>query len=172
VKWPPNEAGGIGTAALRRLTSTKRLRASAQEINETFGPPELCTWRCSPGICRFQTTLPQFARKLTQRGRAKLVGWSVNGGYLRIFQEKIILWRARNLVTRYFTAANGAFSTLISGPAASKSPRRLMTADMMVRCGLSDHATENTPCPGDWPLTFLGSTEFWPRVRQRKTKEE
>jgi hypothetical protein len=77
---------------------------------KTFGPPELCTWRYWPGICRFQTTSPQFARKLSQRSGARLVAWSANKGYLRIFEEKIELWRAQLLVTRYLKAANGVFS--------------------------------------------------------------
>jgi len=115
MKSPPNEGGGIVTAAHPKQASEQRVPPRLREINETSGPQVLCTWRYVPRICRFQTTSPQFARKLTQRSYAKLVGWSVNGGYLRIFQEKIALWRARNLVTRYFTATNGAFSTLISG---------------------------------------------------------
>ena len=76
---------------------------------QTFGPPELCTWRYTPGVCRFQTTEPRFARKLSQRSRARLVAWSVNKKYLRIFQEEIQPWRARRLVTRYLKAANEAF---------------------------------------------------------------
>jgi hypothetical protein len=72
----------------------------------TYGPPELCTWRYAPGICRFQTTSPKFARKLSQR-RGPLVAWSVNKGYLRIFQEAIEPWRARRLVTRYLGPTNG-----------------------------------------------------------------
>jgi len=36
MKSPPKKAGGIGTAALRKLTSAKRLGSSRREINETF----------------------------------------------------------------------------------------------------------------------------------------
>src|SRR5437870_1353482 len=106
---PKKKAGGRDPAAHRRLTSVRTLRAETREINQTFRMPQLSTWRCWPGVSRFQTTSPQFARKLAQRSGARLVAWSVNGGYLRIFQEKIELWRARNLVTRYM-ATNGAFS--------------------------------------------------------------
>jgi hypothetical protein len=68
---------------------------------DTFGPPELCTWRVGPNTCRFQTNEPRIARKLTQRSGAALVGYSVYGRYLRIFQERISPRSARKLVTRY-----------------------------------------------------------------------
>ena len=89
----------------------------------TFGNEELCTWRIAPGVCRFQTRRPEFARKLSQRTGARLVAWSVRGGYLRVYQETIVLWRARNVVTRYIKAANGAFSSLAAPPARRKCLR-------------------------------------------------
>ena len=67
----------------------------------TFGPPELCTWRVGPNTFRFQTNEPRIARKLSQRSGAALVGYSVYGRYLRIFQERISPRSARKLVTRY-----------------------------------------------------------------------
>lgn len=67
----------------------------------TFGVEELCTWRYCPGVCRFQTRSPRFARKLSQRSKARLVAWSVLGGYLRVFEEPMEPWRARRLVERY-----------------------------------------------------------------------
>ena len=88
---------------------------------KTFGPPELCTWRYWPGICGFQTTSARFARKLSQRSRARLIAWSVNKGYLRIFEEEIQPWRARRLVTRYLKATNGTFSENAAEPHARKT---------------------------------------------------
>ena len=79
---------------------------------DTFGTPELCTWPIGPGSCRFQTRSPEFARKLSQRNGARLVAWSVEGDYLRVFQERIEPWRARQLVTRFLTPTNGAFFDL------------------------------------------------------------
>jgi hypothetical protein len=67
----------------------------------TFGNEELCTWRVGPGLCRFQTRRPDFARKLSQRSGAHLAAWSVRGGYLRVFQEEISPRSARMLVKRY-----------------------------------------------------------------------
>jgi hypothetical protein len=94
--------------------------------SKTFGPSDLCTWRYAPGICRFETTSPQFARKLSQRSGARLVAWSVNEGYLRIFEEEIEPWRARLLVTRYLKAANGAFSEGVARPDAPKTAAKVI----------------------------------------------
>jgi hypothetical protein len=99
-----------------------------RDLFYTFGPPELCAWRYAPGICRFQTSSPAFARKLAQRSGAELVGYAVSGGYLRIFQEAIKPWRARNLVTRYIKTANGAFSSRDNVASASESGRRVTIA--------------------------------------------
>ena len=73
----------------------------------TYGPPELCTWSVGAGSCRFQTNDPRIAKKLSQRSGASVVAWSVQGGYLRIFQEKISPRSARNLVNRYLKANRG-----------------------------------------------------------------
>jgi hypothetical protein len=70
----------------------------------THGTPELCTWRVGPNLCRFQTTSPDFARKLAKRENARLVGWGVNR-FLRIFQEPMPPRRGMRLVERYLTAA-------------------------------------------------------------------
>src|SRR6266853_252338 len=93
-----------------------------------FGPPQLCTWRYAHGTCRFQTTDPEFARKLSQRSGARLVALSVNKGYLRIFEEQIEPWRARCLVTRYLAPTNGAFSDRISPLNRFKEPLKVLRA--------------------------------------------
>ena len=72
----------------------------------TFGVEELNTWRYYPGICRFQTSSAKLARKLSQHSKARLVLWSVSGGYLRVFEESMEPWEARRLVKRYLK--NGA----------------------------------------------------------------
>jgi hypothetical protein len=96
---------------LSKLSDAGKSRTALRDVNATYGPAELCTWRFAPGISRFQTTDPQFGRKLEKRSKARLVGWSVTNGYLRIFQEEIEPWRARLLVKRYLATANEAFST-------------------------------------------------------------
>jgi hypothetical protein len=90
--------------------------------------PGLVFWRYAPGVCRFQTSRPDFARKLSQRSGARLVAWSVNGGYLRVFEETIEPWRAQRLVRRYVTATNGAFSSRILAASASETAGSIKTA--------------------------------------------
>jgi hypothetical protein len=107
----------------------------------TFGPPELCTWRYAPGVCRFQTTDPRFARKLAKRSKAKLVAWSVSSGYLRIFQEVIEPWRARNLVIRYLACANEAFSKRVASLNISRIP-------LGKASGMWAEIAKVTPCRG------------------------
>jgi hypothetical protein len=103
-------------ARKRRVPQPRRHRNS-----ETFGPPEFCTWPVGGGVCRFQTRCPDLAKKLSQRRGASLVAWSVHGGYLRIFDEVIEPWRARDLVRRYLTATNGAFFDPKRPPARRKA---------------------------------------------------
>jgi hypothetical protein len=110
---PPKEKGALLHAPLP--PGVKRLSekfACSRYQKYTFGTPELCTWRVGPRTCRFQTTRPNLARKLSQRSGARLVAWSVNGGYLRVFEETIEPWRAQRLVRRYVTATNRAFFDL------------------------------------------------------------
>jgi hypothetical protein len=103
-------------SALQKLTSGPILRADAGESNRTL----LSWWRACPGVCRFQTTSAGFARKLSQRSGARLVAWSVGGGYLRVFQERIQPWRARSLVRRYLAQTNGRFCDAARPPARRK----------------------------------------------------
>lgn len=106
----------------------KALRVKPGDLFGTFGNEELCTWRVGPRVCRFQTRRPDFARKLSQRSSASLVAWSVSGGYLRVYQETIDAWRARNLVKRYVKAANGAFSPRMTPASASEVRESLRIA--------------------------------------------
>jgi hypothetical protein len=112
---------------------------------KTSGSQELCTWCCGPGICRFQTSSPKIARKLSQRSRATLVAWSVNNEYLRVFQESIEPWRARRLVTRYLKATNGAFSDRESRQRASEVPTRVISAGRNESFDSRHIPSKNTP---------------------------
>jgi hypothetical protein len=118
--------------------------ASGQE------PPLVC-WQYVPGVCRFQTSSPIIARKLGQRNGARLVAWSVNGEYLRIFEERIDPWRARQLVKCYLKATNGAILARKSPPSRStaagvSAPR---SSGMRASGGVSSNA------PGSIKLTAL-----------------
>ena len=94
-----------------------------------FGPPELCTWSYGSGVCRFQTNNPDIARKLSQRAGARLVADSFGREYLRIFQEEIEPWRARQVVIRYLKPTNGAFFDGESSVEATKRTETAMTGD-------------------------------------------
>jgi len=115
-----------GSRLASRLPGIKRL---PKKGNKTFGNAELCTWRYAPGVCRFQTTRPDLARKLSQRTRARLVMWSVQGRYLRVFEETIEPWRAQRLVTRYTTPTNEAFSSRFEPPARRNPAETITTAE-------------------------------------------
>src|SRR5262249_15437588 len=110
----------------REIAGAAKLRSI--EGYQTFGTSQLCVWRDAPGICRFQTRNPAFARKLTQRSKARLVAWSVSGGYLRVFQESIKPWRGRNLVERYLAPTNGAFFPSASPQDTPEGRGRVRTA--------------------------------------------
>jgi len=120
MKWPPKEKRGCNTALKENDT---RQYHGAKGLQHP-----LCWWRMLPGICRFQTSSPQLARKLSQRSGARLVAWSVSGGYLRIFQEQIEPWRARNLVERYLAPTNGAFFPDAPPQDTSEARERVKTA--------------------------------------------
>jgi hypothetical protein len=110
---------------------TKGAAARTQNVrgkaNDTFGPPELCTWRVDANLCRFQTTSSNFARKLAKRQPARLVAWGVNG-FLRIFQEPMPLGRAVRLVERYLKAVNDTFLARNATASASETARSIKTA--------------------------------------------
>lgn len=72
---------------------------------------------------------PHFAKKLSKRGGATLVAWSVSGGYLRVFQEEIEPWRARQLVTRYLRVANEVILGGTRTPNDFDGADKVITAD-------------------------------------------
>jgi hypothetical protein len=99
---------------------------------KTYGSPERRTWCYGPGICRFQTTSPQIARKLSQRRGASLVAWSHTKQYLRIFQEEIEPWRARLLVTRYLKPTNGVLFGGVAPQKVRKAAGRVVRKEPFV----------------------------------------
>jgi hypothetical protein len=137
------------------LTLKQKLRSApptqSQKVNDTVGPPELCAWRYGPGVCRFQARVPLYALKLARRSGARLVAWSVCGGYLRIFQERITPRRARALVTRYVeafkrtqtgrvTVTNDVFSSHVEGQEREKVLPRVKDSGGSVRQVLPESA--------------------------------
>ena len=52
---------------------------------KTFGPPELCTWRYAPGVCRFQTTCTSVCAKALAAQPRKIGGLVGQQGILAHF---------------------------------------------------------------------------------------
>src|SRR5262249_21197636 len=102
----------------REIAGAAKLRLTGSY--QTFGTAQLCTWRDAPGVCRFQTISPAFARKLSQRGKARLVAWSVRGVYLRVFEERIRPWGALCFVRLYPAPTNETFCDVVPPPARRK----------------------------------------------------
>ena len=121
---PPKAKRAPAKSALRKLTGEATLTAYVGESNRRL----LSWWRVWPGVCRFQTISPRFARKLSQRSGARLVAWSVWGGYLRVFEECIKPWRAKSLVKRYLAPTNGTFFTGAPPQHTSEAGGRVKTA--------------------------------------------
>ncbi len=67
-----------------------------------MGDASLCAWSPYDGEIWVQTRDPKHAERMYQRDDAKLISWSVRGGYLRIFkfEGKTIAW-AKRLISRY-----------------------------------------------------------------------
>jgi hypothetical protein len=112
---------------------------------KTYGRPELCTWCYGPSICRFQTTSPQIARKLSQRRGASLVAWSVTKQYLRVFEEEIEPWRARRLVTRYLRPTNGALLGDVAPQKVRKAANRVVCATKRKEPFVGQLRSQNPP---------------------------
>jgi hypothetical protein len=112
---------------------------------KTYGPPELCTWCYAPGICRFQTTSPLIARKLSQRRGAILVAWSVTKQYLRVFEEEMESWRARRLVTRYLKPTNGALLGGVAPQKERKAANRVVCASKQKEPFVGQLQSQNPP---------------------------
>jgi hypothetical protein len=121
---PPKQKCAPAKSALQKLTGQVTLTAYAGESNRRL----LSWWRVRLGVCRIQTTSPGFARKLSQRSSARLVAWSVWGGYLRVFEERIRPWCAMSLVKRYLGPTNGTFFTDGSPQFAQEAGGRVRTA--------------------------------------------
>ena len=94
--------------------------------DDTIGHRELCAWKTGAGTVRVQTRLPILARKLGQRRDATLVGYGVQGGYLRIYAFKHGLSWAKRLVDRYTTpnlkATGGPILPLVCAQTRLKPP--------------------------------------------------
>ena len=92
----------------------------------TIGDRTLSAWRVAPGFVWVQTRDAKLARKLAQRGDAKLRAWGVAGGYLRTFEFQHGLAWARRLIGRY-TRNEAATNGDISDPIGTIAPSHKTT---------------------------------------------
>jgi hypothetical protein len=87
----------------------------------TYGPPELGVWKIAPGIFWFQTTEPQYSRKLDQRQDARRVAVTGVNHYRRTYEMPGTWRKVKQIVDRYLMATSDAFSARIWPPPRRKA---------------------------------------------------
>lgn len=69
--------------------------------DKTYGDRWLCAWATSEKTSRIQTRDPEIAKRLKKLPDCTQVGYSVTGGYLRIFaMPYTIEWVAKNVIEK------------------------------------------------------------------------
>ena len=86
----------------------------------TYGPPELCAWKVAPGIFWFQTTEPEYSRKLDQRRDTRRVGITGVNHYRRTYEMQGTWLKVKRIVDRYLMPTSDVFSACIWPPARRK----------------------------------------------------
>jgi hypothetical protein len=87
----------------------------------TYGPRELCVWKVAPGTFWFQTTGPEYSRKLDQRRDTRYVGITGVNHYRRTYEMPGTWRKVRRIVDRYLMPTSDVFSSRIRSPARRKS---------------------------------------------------
>ena len=109
---PPENANARRQPGERviKQADTQALRVSKRNVNETYGPPELCGWQVAPGVFWIQTTEPRFSRKLEKRADARRVKVDGINHYRRTFKLQGTWRKIRRIVDRYLVPAGDQFS--------------------------------------------------------------
>jgi len=89
----------------------------------TYGAQELCVWRVAPGRFWFQTTEPEYARKLDQRRDTRRVAVTGVNHYRRTYEMQGTWLKVKRIVDRYVMPTSNVFSSRICPPARRKLPR-------------------------------------------------
>jgi hypothetical protein len=89
----------------------------------TYGPPELCVWKVGPGRFWFQTTEPEYSRKLDQRQDTRRVGMTGVNHYRRTYEMQGTWRKVKGIVDRYLMLTSGVFSSRISPLRRRRLPR-------------------------------------------------
>jgi hypothetical protein len=113
---------------VKQLTNARRLRASASDVNWTYGPPELCAWRVEPGVFWIQTTEPIFSRRLVKRSDARRIGITGINHFRRTFEVRGTWRKAQRIIDRYLVSASDQFSRRIWPQGASQQRRSIKAA--------------------------------------------
>ena len=109
---PPENANARRQPGERvnKLTDARTLRGSKRDVNETYGPPELCGWQVAPGVFWIQTTEPRFSRKLEKRADARRVAVTGINHYRRTFELEGTWRKIRRMIDRYLVSVGDQFS--------------------------------------------------------------
>jgi hypothetical protein len=87
----------------------------------TYGPPEICVWKVAPGTFWFQTTDPEYSRKLDQRQDARRVAVTGVNHYRRTYEMPGTWLKVKRIVDRYLMPTSNVFSGRICPPARRKT---------------------------------------------------
>ena len=142
----------------------------------TYGPPELCVWKIGPGTFWFQTTEPEYSRKLGQRQDTRRVGITGVNHYRRTYEMSGTWLKVKRIVDRYLMPTSNVFSSRISPLGCRRLPRvstraggrpvsnvsdlrekideakrRLPMPELMAKLGLGEHARKEAHCPFHHP---------------------
>lgn len=94
-----------GNRGARRIADAQKVAPRRPGVNKRAPS----AWRTAPGHVRIQVHEPNLAESLQKIAGRQLAGYSVLGGYLRIFSFPRPLSWAERWITRH-TPANEAFS--------------------------------------------------------------
>jgi hypothetical protein len=97
----------------------------------TYGPPELCVWKVGPGTFWFQTTEPEYSRKLDQRQDTRRVEITGVNHYRRTYEMQGSWRKVKGIVDRYLMPTSDAFSRRI-WPLRRRTPPRVSTPQEVV----------------------------------------
>jgi hypothetical protein len=89
----------------------------------TYGPPELCVWKVAPGTFWFQTTDPQYSRRLDQRQDTRRVEVTGVNHYRRTYEVRGTWRKVKRIADRYVMPTSDVFSARICPPTRRKPTR-------------------------------------------------
>ena len=98
------------------------------DSSHTYGPPALCVWKVGSGTFWFQTTDPQYARKLDKREDTRRIGVTGINHYRRTYAMRGNWRKVKRIVDRYIMSASDTFSGGESRQGPAEIAPRVRTA--------------------------------------------